>query len=121
MQGLDAWLTRSPWDDMPDEIPQPKCEVCGRFLKDDVLLNVAVDDVTWCDGQPVSFPDTYTNHDAAILDIIGWDHLGQSYTVSYPAPCGLEEAHEGHFEVVGGCNVLYRRCSAGHTSKEFVW
>lgn len=120
LRGYDAWLTRTPWDDMPDFIVPPKCSVCGIFMQDKALHCVTVDEGDWCSGKPPQVEVTFTERDAGILDIIGWDKLGTSYMETYLTLCGEEKEHEPHFAVMSGYMVIYRRCSRGHLSKEFV-
>lgn len=92
LRGLDDWLTREPYLE-PEPFPQPKCSVCGRFVKDEVIHHVTVDEVEECGG----------------------DTSGE-----YGSECGRWHIdHEPHTFVVGGYTVLYRQC-VGHVAKEFV-
>src|SRR5215467_10704428 len=49
-RNYDAWKTREP-DLEPDDIPQPKCEYCGAFVKREIILSVVNDDIEVCDGK----------------------------------------------------------------------
>lgn len=121
MRGYDAWVTREPdyFDWEPP--PQPKCSRCGRYVKREALWTVQGEDAVYCDGKTSTYQTTYTERDASLLDIIGWGFLGETYNVEYPPPCGEEREHEAHYEVVNSYTVVYRRCSAGHIAKEFIF
>lgn len=95
MRGYDAWVTREP-DYGPDEPALLHCSECGGFLKLTPDSSETKEDRRSCNGRPVSFECTYTEQDAAILDIIGWDFLGKTYFAEYDAPCGRSKSHPMH-------------------------
>ena len=72
----DAWVTREPeWAAGPDDRPEAEYP---------------------CDGRTQTVYQTWTEADAGLLDIIGWDRLGETHPITLPAPCGGEADHEPH-------------------------
>jgi hypothetical protein len=119
MAGLDAWLTREP--DYPQEVPQPRCAGCGSFLSRRADRTLSWTQTDRCDGQPQVFTASYTEADRGILDIIGWEHLGESYTVEYDPVCGGTPVHEPHEMVVADGIYEYRDCRrCGLVNKEMA-
>jgi hypothetical protein len=96
-QRLDAWITRS--DDC-DEPMRQHCTQCGAFLPVQPDRWETHCDTDQCGGHKIVVEFTYTERDAAILDIIGWDKLGQTSYADYPSECGMTETHEPHAYVV---------------------
>jgi hypothetical protein len=72
-----------------------------------------------CTGKPTSVTYVYSEADAGVLNIIGWDFLGKSFEETYAPDCGQEGGHEAHlYEVAGGMH-LFRTCAhCGHENKE---
>jgi hypothetical protein len=110
LSGLDAWLTREP-DYEPEERPQHRCEACGAFLAHWVDRRESWEHTEPCDGAEVVCSDTYTADQPGILDIIGWQHLGETFEVVYDPPCGMPGPHEPHALVIAGGDIEYRSCS----------
>jgi ribosomal protein L37E len=120
MRGYDAWVTREP-DWASYEAPQPRCGACGGFLSPRAARSEDWEDVERCDGQRMVVADTYTSLDKAILDIIGWEHLGQVRTTEYDPICGLPEPHAPHDYVVAGGSIEYRTCRrCGQEAREVI-
>lgn len=89
----DAYITREPHY---HEQQQPHCPHCGGFLTyspDDVVQQEQFEP---CDGQRMVFHGVYTQDDAGLLDIIGWDKLGQPYVDERSTPCGDMHDHTPH-------------------------
>jgi ribosomal protein L32 len=115
----DAWITREP--DYPDAPTLPRCEQCGSWLrvKADVIESHVTD--VPCDGRVHRIHCVYTDQDEAILNIIGWDRLGDSYWDEFPPECGSDSEHDPHSYPIGGHTVLHRKCKkCGYTNAEVV-
>jgi hypothetical protein len=109
LRGLDAWLTREP-DYEGQEAVQPRCGACGGFLSFRAERSEPWEDTEPCDGQGTRVADTYTEDDREILDIIGWEHLGETTWIDYDPVCGLPAIHEPHDYPVAGGTYEYRTC-----------
>jgi hypothetical protein len=114
----DAWVTREPDGESDEPVPH-HCSQCGGFLKATPDSSENKDETRHCDGKPIEVISTYTDADAGTLDIIGWEHLGQSYTNVYDAECGESGEHEPHDFVVWAWVENHRRCTrCGHDNIE---
>jgi len=123
-RGYDAWKTREPdWDEppLPGEPGWPRCSTCGGFLRmkeDSVDLK---EETCPCDGKVLAESYTYTMQDKEVLDIIGWDKLGTSYAIDYPAACGEEHNHPAHDFVCQAWSEVHRTCRrCGSDEIEYV-
>lgn len=118
----DAWITREPeWDEAP-LWPTHRCDRCARWLKERPERSENWEHTEHCDGQPVVFTDHYTEDDAGILNIIGWDHLGKEYHSEYPPICNNATPHAPHEAVMEAGAYEFRTCAhCGHLNKEVVW
>jgi hypothetical protein len=120
LHGLDAWLTREP-DYEGQEPVQPRCEACGGFLSVRAEQSEPWEQTEPCDGQGMVVHDFYTQTDRHILDIIGWEHLGEARTTEYDPVCGRTPAHLPHDYVVAGGTYEYRTCSrCGTVNKDTI-
>lgn len=99
LRRYDQWVTREPdwYNRWLDEPVQPKCAVCGKFVKDVVLHRLFIEEGDWCDGKQI---------------IIDGEEMGTL--------CGVWRDHEPHFNVQAGYTVIYRQCQ-GHVTKELVF
>lgn len=116
---LDAWITREPH--YPDPV-QPRCMHCGGFLSyapDDTICKEQSEP---CDGKRMVFNGVYTDADAGLLDIIGWDKLGQSYVDERATPCDSMHEHDPHTYIVHSwceSHWLCRKCGHDAVSIEY--
>lgn len=118
-RNYDAWVTREP--DYPEEPPMLRCSSCGAYLKRAPERSEDWEDTEYCAGTCPEVVDHYTEADASILDIIGWDKLGQQFTTAYDAACGKDQPHEHHEFVVAGGIEEYRTCArCGHENLEVI-
>ena len=91
-RAYDQWVTREPpWSD-PDWGAQPRCEVCGCWLRDKADSTEDFEDKVHCDGT-----------------------VGEEYG----AACGKLQAHAPHDEVMWAWVRVHRICkNCGHDNWE---
>jgi len=104
----DAYVTREPY--WPDPPPQPRCPHCQAWLSWKPERTVDQEQTQHCDGKRQFAECVYTDADAGLLDIIGWDKLGQKYTVEYDSVCGLDNNHAPHEEVMWAWTEMHWTC-----------
>ena len=110
LRGLDAWLTRGPWDE--EEPPAPRCGRCGGFLRRTADRTEPWEDGIDCDGTVTLHPQEY---DEALIAILGEEYRGKTYDVAV-SPCGIDlAAHEPHREIMAAGVTEHRLCRrCGH-------
>jgi hypothetical protein len=102
-----------------EEEAQPRCAHCGAFLAWEPERREPWEESLECDGQVGIADDVYTQADAGILDIIGWEFLGKRTNAPLPAACGEYEVHAPHHHVMWAGTYEYRTCQrCGHLNQE---
>lgn len=111
---LDNWLTRSDLG-YYEKPPQSRCYNCGRFLSSRPDKVITHEETEHCDGKVQAYLLVYTENDAGILDIIGWDKLGKTYTEEYGPVCNeTSKPHEPHDYTVYTWLEEQRKCNSCH-------
>lgn len=100
-----------------DEPVQPRCEQCRGFLPFEPERTEPWEDGFDCNGVAEALVHPYA---ADVIAIIGEEYRGQTYT-EFRAPCGRDDNHPPHREIMWAGFFEYRTCRrCGHVNKESI-
>lgn len=111
MNRLDAWLTTDQRDPRCDDEGTMRCPACAAELGEPTIRTE--DETAPCVG-PVTITCAWTVEDRGVLDIIGWDHLGETYPLTLAPACGRDDCRGGHDVVMIAWVISRWTCRCGH-------